>query len=273
MVMGTCALGLCLDAGRRSVSVAAGGVAPTPVRAPAAEAFAAAALDWDGRGPLGADVAGRFAELVLAATDPQDDVRGNRGLPPPRARRAGAPLPRLDMGGAPVRLTCTVNGVRREADVAWEGESLLRVLRDRLGLAGTKNACEQGSAAPARSISTARGVRVPVLAAQAEGSEILTVEGLGGKRSTAVQGRSCRRRRAVRLLHARHDRQRARPPAPRRPTPPTRRSAPRCRQPVPLHGLPQDPRRRAARGERMSTAERLVLEGCAIAIAAKLTRM
>ena len=76
MVMGTCALGLCLDAGRRSVSVAAGGVAPTPVRAPAAEAFAAAALDWDGRGPLGPDVAGRFAALVLAATDPQDDVRG-----------------------------------------------------------------------------------------------------------------------------------------------------------------------------------------------------
>jgi CO/xanthine dehydrogenase FAD-binding subunit len=76
MVMGTVSLGLCLDATRRSVAVAAGGAAPTPVRAPAAEAFAAAALDWAGRAPLEDDVADRFAALVLAAADPQDDVRG-----------------------------------------------------------------------------------------------------------------------------------------------------------------------------------------------------
>jgi CO/xanthine dehydrogenase FAD-binding subunit len=76
MVMGTVALGLCLDAARRTVAVAAGGAAPTPVRAPAAEAFAAAALDWNGRAPLEDGVAARFAQLVLAATDPQDDVRG-----------------------------------------------------------------------------------------------------------------------------------------------------------------------------------------------------
>ena len=43
-----------------------------------------------------------------------------------------------------MRVTVTVNGERREADDVWEGESLLYVLRERLGLPGTKNACEQG---------------------------------------------------------------------------------------------------------------------------------
>src|SRR4029079_3427004 len=43
-----------------------------------------------------------------------------------------------------VRLTCTINGEPREVDGLWEGESLLHVLRERLGLPGAKNACEQG---------------------------------------------------------------------------------------------------------------------------------
>ncbi|HEX2809061.1 MAG TPA: 2Fe-2S iron-sulfur cluster-binding protein [Kineosporiaceae bacterium] len=43
-----------------------------------------------------------------------------------------------------MQLHCTVNGEPREADGVWEGESLLYVLRERLGLPGSKNACEQG---------------------------------------------------------------------------------------------------------------------------------
>jgi carbon-monoxide dehydrogenase small subunit len=43
-----------------------------------------------------------------------------------------------------MRVTFTVNGELREADDVWEGESLLYVLRERMGLAGSKNACEQG---------------------------------------------------------------------------------------------------------------------------------
>jgi carbon-monoxide dehydrogenase small subunit len=43
-----------------------------------------------------------------------------------------------------MRLTCTVNGEAQQADDVWEGESLLYVLRERLGLPGSKNACEQG---------------------------------------------------------------------------------------------------------------------------------
>ena len=42
-----------------------------------------------------------------------------------------------------MRIELTVNGERREADV-WPGESLLYALRERLGLPGSKNACEQG---------------------------------------------------------------------------------------------------------------------------------
>ena len=42
-----------------------------------------------------------------------------------------------------VKLALTVNGERREATI-WPGESLLTTLRDRLGLPGSKNACEQG---------------------------------------------------------------------------------------------------------------------------------
>ena len=43
-----------------------------------------------------------------------------------------------------MRLTCTINGEAREVDGLWEGESLLYVLRERLQLPGSKNACEQG---------------------------------------------------------------------------------------------------------------------------------
>ena len=43
-----------------------------------------------------------------------------------------------------MRVGLTVNGERRQADDVWEGESLLYVLRERLGLPGSKNACEQG---------------------------------------------------------------------------------------------------------------------------------
>ena len=43
-----------------------------------------------------------------------------------------------------MRVSCTVNGSPAVADDVWEGESLLFMLRERLGLPGSKNACEQG---------------------------------------------------------------------------------------------------------------------------------
>jgi carbon-monoxide dehydrogenase small subunit len=76
-----------------------------------------------------------------------------------------------------VRLT--VNGEPREAELAWEGESLLVVLRERLGLWGAKNACEQGECGGCSVYLDGQLVLAClVLARQAEGSEVVTVEGL-----------------------------------------------------------------------------------------------
>jgi len=80
-----------------------------------------------------------------------------------------------------MRLACTVNGDRREADGLWEGESLLYALRERFGLYGSKNACEQGECGSCSVYLD--GVLVCaclVGAGQAQGRKIVTVEGLGG---------------------------------------------------------------------------------------------
>jgi carbon-monoxide dehydrogenase small subunit len=78
-----------------------------------------------------------------------------------------------------VRLNVTVNGEPREADGVWEGESLLHVLRERLGLPGAKNACEQGECGSCSIYLDGRLVcACLVLAGQAEGREVTTVEGL-----------------------------------------------------------------------------------------------
>ena len=79
-----------------------------------------------------------------------------------------------------MRIELTVNGERREADV-WGGESLLTTLRDRLELPGSKNACEQGECGSCSVLLDGELVcSCLVLAAQAEGREVVTVEGLGG---------------------------------------------------------------------------------------------
>ncbi|MFI8307816.1 (2Fe-2S)-binding protein [Streptomyces sp. NPDC085927] len=91
-----------------------------------------------------------------------------------------------------MRVHFTVNGRPQEADDVWEGESLLYVLRERLGLPGSKNACEQGECGSC----TVRLDGVPVCsclvaAGQAEGREIVTVEGLADfarQRSRAAGG-------------------------------------------------------------------------------------
>ncbi len=79
-----------------------------------------------------------------------------------------------------MRITCTVNGRALTADGVWEGESLLYMLRERMGLPGSKNACEQGECGSCSVYVD--GVLVCaclVLGGQAQGREILTVEGLG----------------------------------------------------------------------------------------------
>jgi carbon-monoxide dehydrogenase small subunit len=79
-----------------------------------------------------------------------------------------------------MRIQLTVNGERREADDVWEGESLLYALRERLGLPGSKNACEQGECGSCTVYLDGTPVCSCLVAAgQANGREVTTVEGLG----------------------------------------------------------------------------------------------
>jgi aerobic carbon-monoxide dehydrogenase small subunit len=77
-----------------------------------------------------------------------------------------------------MRIELRVNGGQCEADV-WEGESLLYALRERLGFPGSKNACEQGECGSCSVLLDGKLVcACLVLAAQAVGHEVVTVEGL-----------------------------------------------------------------------------------------------
>ena len=146
-----------------------------------------------------------------------------------------------------MRLSLRINGEEHEAD-CWEGESLLFALREKLGFPGAKNACEQGECGSCSVLLDGTLVcACLVLAAQADGHEVTTVEGLAEGDSLhavqqafvdagAVQCGFC----TPGLVVA--DR---RPASPQRE--PVRRRDPRGAfgQPLPLHGLREDLRRGA----------------------------
>jgi carbon-monoxide dehydrogenase small subunit len=78
-----------------------------------------------------------------------------------------------------MRVNVEVNGEQRTADDVWPGESLLYVLRERLGLPGSKNACEQGECGSCTVYLDGTPVCACLVAAgQAEGRSVRTVEGL-----------------------------------------------------------------------------------------------
>jgi aerobic carbon-monoxide dehydrogenase small subunit len=78
-----------------------------------------------------------------------------------------------------MRVTMTVNGEPATADDVWEGESLLFVLRERLALPGSKNACEQGECGSCTVLLDDVPVCACLVAAgQAAGRDVVTVEGL-----------------------------------------------------------------------------------------------
>ena len=80
-----------------------------------------------------------------------------------------------------MRIALTINGEQRETDV-WPGESLLYALRERLDLPGSKNACEQGECGSCSVLLDGKLVcACLVLAAQADGHDVVTVEGLSGE--------------------------------------------------------------------------------------------
>jgi aerobic carbon-monoxide dehydrogenase small subunit len=77
-----------------------------------------------------------------------------------------------------MKIALSVNGEPRETEI-WPGESLLYALRERLGLPGSKNACEQGECGSCSVLLDGALVcACLVLAAQADGHEVVTVEGV-----------------------------------------------------------------------------------------------
>ena len=166
-----------------------------------------------------------------------------------------------------MRITATVNGEPQTVDDVWPGESLLYVLRERMGLPGSKNACEQGECGSCTVYLDSVAVCACLVAAgQAEGREVVTVEGLADGdalhpvqqcfvEADAVQCGFC----TPGLVVATHDLL-ARAPAPLRSGDP--RGA--RRQPVPVHRLREDPGRGASGGAAVGHAMTLILDGCAI---------
>lgn len=76
-------------------------------------------------------------------------------------------------------MTCTVNGQAQEIDDVWEGESLLYALRERMGLPGSKNACEQGECGSCTVYLDGTPACACLIAAgQAQDRDVVTVEGL-----------------------------------------------------------------------------------------------
>ena len=88
-----------------------------------------------------------------------------------------------------MKIACTVNGRSQTVDGVWEGESLLSVLRDRMQLPGSKNACEQGECGSCSIyMDGALVCACLVLGGQANGRTIVTIEGLStGNELHAVQ--------------------------------------------------------------------------------------
>ncbi|MGW7284204.1 2Fe-2S iron-sulfur cluster-binding protein [Streptomyces sp. NPDC054847] len=134
------------EAGSRSES----GSEPEPVAGPQAEA--------------GADTeAAADAEAVPADPAPADE---------PVAPAGTEEHP-------PTSYVLRVNGTDRPVSDAWIGESLLYVLRERLGLAGAKDGCSQGECGACNVQVDGRLVASCLVpAATAAGSEVRTVEGL-----------------------------------------------------------------------------------------------
>lgn len=116
-----------------------------------------------------------------------------------------------------MRINFTVNGSPETADDVWEGESLLYLLRERVGLPGAKNACEQGECGSCTVYLDGTPVCGCLVAAgQVQGRSVRTVEGLaeGDKLDPMQQAFVDSRRGPVWFLHPGSDRAGARPHRP-----------------------------------------------------------
>ncbi|MGO4755561.1 (2Fe-2S)-binding protein, partial [Streptomyces sp. 2MCAF27] len=116
------------------------------------------------------------APSVPEAEQPTDptDVQADPGTTPDAAE-----TPQADSEHPSASYVLHVNGTDRPVTDAWIGESLLYVLRERLGLAGAKDGCSQGECGACSVQVDGRLVASCLVpAATAAGCEVRTVEGL-----------------------------------------------------------------------------------------------
>ncbi|MEU1278247.1 2Fe-2S iron-sulfur cluster-binding protein [Streptomyces sp. NPDC005805] len=171
------------DPGPATGAAAAGGAAEPSEPPSAPDRSDSAPGDPTAVGPAAADAPGPSAP---ASADPETR---------PDLAPAAGPEPAHDPGPEPdapgdehpaTSYVLRVNGTDRPVSDAWIGESLLYVLRERLGLAGAKDGCSQGECGACNVQVDGRLVASCLVpAATAAGSEVRTVEGLadGGEPS------------------------------------------------------------------------------------------
>ena len=197
MVIAVCSLAVAVDRERGEVRAAFGSAGPVPglVRLAARR--------------------GRRAPRARSAAACSPDRRRARNAPPTAATRSRVLARRARRRGASRHegraARSTASGAR---PTSGPGESLLFTLRERLGLPGSKNACEQGECGSCSVLLDGQLVcSCLVLAAQADGHDVVTVEGLAARRRAPSGAGRVRRggSGAVRLLHARARRRRGRP--------------------------------------------------------------
>ena len=182
----------------RSASIALGSVAPTIVRAEEAEKYLAGKTLTD-------EVLAEAARLAMEASKPIDDVRGSaayrremvrvctlRGLKAIRdgGEQAGMPSEPVLLWGSlstlranpqytsPAPIETTVNGKQYSVKTGYE-KTLLRFLREDLGLIGTKEGCAEGECGACTVFLDGQAVMACLVPApRAHGAEIVTIEGL-----------------------------------------------------------------------------------------------
>ena len=106
-----------------------------------------------------------------------------------------------------IAINVTVNGQPYGLEVEAY-ETLLEMLRDRLDLTGTKKCCGEGECGACTVILDGQAVNsCIILAAEADGTKVLTIEGLAkeGKAGAAPAGLPGQGCCAVRILHSRYD--------------------------------------------------------------------
>ncbi|MGW2553569.1 2Fe-2S iron-sulfur cluster-binding protein [Streptomyces sp. NPDC001635] len=157
-----------------------GGAAQAPVKAPSEPSGG----PYGNAGPSGVPEAPEAVQQPSTAVEASEAEQAPEADPEPAAEAAGAEEPAPGPAGAHdehplASYVLRVNGADRPVTDAWIGESLLYVLRERLGLAGAKDGCSQGECGACNVQVDGRLVASCLVpAVTAAGSEVRTVEGL-----------------------------------------------------------------------------------------------